>query len=128
MEIWSRVKSFVAEEDIVQLQELARSLPYIADLAKADVFIDCRLSDDITAALVVAEAKPATVPSLYRSSVVGQLAYAENEPGVIRCIRTGQPVMGSRGISQEHVEIEQNVTPIKNRDGHPSATYPREGY
>lgn len=117
MEIWSRVRSFISEEDIGQLQELARSLPYMADVAKADVFIDCPLSDDLTAALVVAEAKPGTAPSLYRSSVVGQLAHAENEPGVIRCIRTGQPVMSSRGISQEYVEIEQNVTPIKNRDG-----------
>jgi two-component sensor histidine kinase len=117
VEIWSRVHHFLSLDDIHQLQELARALPYMADISKADVFIDCPLSENASAVLVVAEAKPTTARSLYRSSVIGQLAFEEYEPGVIHCIRTGQPVMGSRGTSQEYVAVEQNVTPIKNRVG-----------
>lgn len=92
-------------------------LPYIADVCQADVFIDCAVTPEMDEAIVMAEAFPATARSLYRQSVVGQLARAVNEPGVIACLQTGKPILGSRGISQERVAMEQNVIPIKNRLG-----------
>jgi len=89
-------------------------LTNMADIAGADFFIDCLLDDEPQAVLVVAEAFPTTARSLYRNSVVGQLALAENEPGVLACLRTGAPVLGSRGVSQEGIAIEQRIIPIKN--------------
>ncbi|OPA80278.1 hypothetical protein BVG16_05960 [Paenibacillus selenitireducens] len=102
--------------DIAQLQDLAKQLPIMANLAQADVFIDC-LTSEGQAAIVVAESKPVTVSSLYTGSVVGQLAYVHHEPAVLYSLHSGQHITGSRGISQEQKEMHQNVAPITNARG-----------
>jgi two-component sensor histidine kinase len=104
------------DEDIRAIEELAGHLQMFADISQADVFIDCPLPDK-TKALVVAQAHPSTAPSLYKTSVVGQLAYAMNEPAVLFCLLSGQPVLGSRGISQEQIAMQQNVIPIRGSQG-----------
>jgi two-component system, sensor histidine kinase PdtaS len=117
MSIWDSVRPYLNNEDIEQLKRIAEVLPYMADVSQADVFIDCAVTEDMDQAMVMAEAFPSTAPSLYRNSVVGQAAHAINEPGVMACFRSGRPVLGSRGISQECVAIEQNVIPIRNPEG-----------
>lgn len=102
--------------DIAQLQRLAEQLPLIASLAQADVFIDC-LTVQEQAAIVIAESKPTTSPSLYRGSVVGQLAYAHHEPAVLYTLHSGQHITGSRGISQEGRAMQQHVAPVMNTRG-----------
>lgn len=106
----------LSEADARTIQEMAVHLQLIADVSESDVFIDCPLPDQ-GSALVVAEAHPATGSSLYKSSVVGQYAFAQNEPAVMFCLLSGQPVIGSRGISQEQIAIQQNVVPIRSRTG-----------
>lgn len=98
------------------IEDLARHLQLIADVSRSDVFIDCPLADK-SMALVVAEAHPATAPSLYQRPVAGQLAFSHNEPAVLFCLLSGQPVIGSRGISQEQIAIQQNVVPIRSGTG-----------
>ncbi|WP_018756957.1 sensor histidine kinase [Paenibacillus terrigena] len=105
-------------EDIQILGTLAAQLPMMADLSQADLFIDC-LSRDRESAIVVAEAKPTTASSLYLGSVIGQFAYAQHEPAVMYCLLSGKPVTGSRAISQEQKEMQQNVVPIQNQQGQP---------
>lgn len=102
--------------DAETIEDLARHLQLIADVSQADVFIDCPMSDK-SSALVVAQAHPATASSLYQTSVIGQRAYAHNEPAVMFCLVSGQSVIGSRGISQEHIAMQQNVSPIFGLDG-----------
>ncbi|WP_152391638.1 sensor histidine kinase [Paenibacillus guangzhouensis] len=102
--------------DVQILGMLAAQLPMLADLSQADLFIDC-LSRDQLRAIVVAEAKPTTATSLYHGSVVGQFAYAQHEPAVMYCLQAGKAVTGSRGISQEQKEMQQNVVPIQNQQG-----------
>jgi two-component system, sensor histidine kinase PdtaS len=94
------------------IEDLARHLQLIADVSQSDVFIDCPVADQ-SSALVVAQAFPATAPSLYQTSVVGQLAYSHNEPAVLFSLVSGQPVIGSRGISQEQIAMQQHVVPIR---------------
>lgn len=101
-------------QDAETIEELARHLQLIADISQADVFIDCPVPD-ASSALVVAQAHPSTAPSLYRTSVVGQHAYARNEPAVMYSLLSGLPVIGSRGISQEQIAMQQNVSPIMGR-------------
>ncbi|MCH1624016.1 sensor histidine kinase [Ferdinandcohnia quinoae] len=102
--------------DIDLILEISSHLQLFADLTQSDVFIDCLLPGEDTVAIVVAEAHPTTSKSMYKRPVIGQLALKENEPGVFFSIESGRPVMGSRGISQEKVSIQQNVIPIKNRE------------
>ncbi|WP_239614999.1 sensor histidine kinase [Cohnella mopanensis] len=104
------------EHDAETIANLARHLQLIADISQADVFIDCPMTDK-NSALVVAQAHPTTATSLYRTSVVGQHAYARNEPAVLFSLLSGQPVIGSRGISQEQIAMRQNVSPIVGHSG-----------
>lgn len=102
--------------EIKIVERLAEHLQTIADLTQADIFIDC-ITRDPDAAIVVAEAKPRTARSLYRFSVVGQLALRQNEPAVIRTHQTGLPTLGMRGVSQEGVPIKQSVVPLFGEGG-----------
>ncbi|MDO7788272.1 sensor histidine kinase [Desulforamulus aquiferis] len=101
------------EEDISVLRNLQGNLQHFADLAGADIFIDV-LTKEPDIAVVVAEAKPSTAPSLYKSSVVGQQAIRCNEPAVFQTFETGKPVPNMQGTSQEGYPISQTVIPIKN--------------
>ncbi|MGP7818187.1 sensor histidine kinase [Niallia sp. 01092] len=106
----------LSKEQCDCIENLSRNLQIIADVSQADIFIDC-LSPEGNAAIVVAEAHPTTTQSLYKNSVLGQIAYEESEPGVLFSLRTGKPVIGSRGISQEYVVIQQDIVPITDSSG-----------
>lgn len=105
--------TILTDEQCGILYDMFNNLPLIADLTQADIFIDCLLNNQ-DAAIVVAEAKPCTTQSLYKNSVVGQIAYEDSEPGVLFSLKTGKPVIGSKGISQENVVMQQDIVPIKD--------------
>jgi two-component system, sensor histidine kinase PdtaS len=102
--------------EIERIEDLARSLPLFADLAGADVFIDC-ITRSCDVAIVVAEANPPDGRSLYRAPVLGQLALRENEPGVLETLLTGRPTPGRRGVTQEGRPVRQSVVPLLNEVG-----------
>jgi two-component system, sensor histidine kinase PdtaS len=108
--------TLLPEKDIEILVEKSKSLQMIADLAQGNVFIDCA-TDDSKVAIVIAEAVPTTVPSLYRDRVVGKKILASYEPAVFKVYRTGKPVMLNRALTHEGSHVCQNVTPIKNEQG-----------
>ncbi|WP_126427840.1 sensor histidine kinase [Brevibacillus marinus] len=110
------VHTTLVPEDVQQIEELAQYLQLFADISQSDMFIDCPAVGE-NEALVAAQAHPTTAKSLYKTSVVGQMALAENEPAVLSSLLTGEPVIGSRGISQEQIVMRQNVMPIKNACG-----------
>lgn len=101
------------ESDIQKLEKISENLPIVADLVRADVFIDCVTSDP-NAAIVVAEAKPTTYTSMYEYSVVGELAYRKNEPAALRTLEIGMPTRDLKAITQENKTVRQNVVPIYN--------------
>ncbi|WP_066054188.1 sensor histidine kinase [Robertmurraya korlensis] len=107
------------------IKNMSTNLQVIADISQADVFIDCLLPGGKTA-IVVAEANPNTAPSLYQESVLGQVALEEAEPGVLFCLKNGKPVIGSRGISQENIVMQQDIVPITDCDGKPIAVLIKE--
>ncbi len=102
--------------DIARVKELAVSLPIIADLEDADVFIDCPTKDP-EVAVVIAQAAPASGKSLYSGSVVGEYAKKNNEPAVFRTLTAGLPTKDLLGRTQENREVLQKVSPIRNSVG-----------
>ncbi len=92
------------------LRQMTDFIPHIANVSGADVFIDIPLVNGN--ALVLAEAKPTTAKSLYHDTVVGLVADSEQEPGVAKVHRDGLPVMESDGVSQEGIQLRQNVVPL----------------
>lgn len=111
-----REHSDLSDEDIGKIEHLALSLENIADLLAADVFINCRTRDP-DVAIVVAQACSTNAESLYSGSVVGQFAWREKEPAVIRTLNVGMPTMDMRGVTQEDRNVRQSVSPIKNGEG-----------
>lgn len=108
--------SKLSSNDITVLETLELHIQLIADLTRSDIFIDC-LTRDSSSAVVVAHAKPTTGGSLYRFSVLGQLALRDKEPGVLRTLEYGIPTHSTRGINQEGVCVSQSAIPIKNASG-----------
>ncbi len=104
------------EEDITILEDLAKNLPLIAKLTGEFIFIDC-LTRASNTAIVVAEAKPLAISSLYKNSVVGMLALRENEPAALRTLEIGIETTDLKAITQENMNVKQNTVPIKNKDG-----------
>ena len=72
--IWKLCRKYtdLSDEEIGIIENMAGVLQPLANLEDADIFIDCPGRDGD--AIVVAEAKPADVPSSYKKTVVGLLA------------------------------------------------------
>lgn len=102
-------------EDINIIENIAKTIQFIADSTGSDVFIDCPTSHN-DEAIVVAEAKPSNQVSLYKEKVVGKLAIRRNEPAVLRAIDIGMPGRNIKGITQEHIKVKQSVEPIRNNE------------
>lgn len=105
----------LTDKDIEIIENIAKTIQFIADSAGGDVFIDCPTNHK-DAAIVVAEAKPSDFPSMYKEKVVGKFAYMQNEPAVIRAIEVGMSGRNIKGITQEHIKVKQNVEPIRNNE------------
>jgi two-component sensor histidine kinase len=101
------------DEDIAIIEHTTAILPLMANLVKADVFIDC-FTRDANEAIVVAEAKPTNHYSMYKNSVVGELALRENEPAALRTLELGMPTRDLKAVTQECMNVRQTVEPIKN--------------
>ncbi|WP_285394734.1 sensor histidine kinase [Lysinibacillus sp. fls2-241-R2A-57] len=106
----------LSNEQCEIILDVAQYLQTIADLSQADIFINCLLEEK-NASLVVAEAKPSTTSSLYKKSMLGQIAFEELEPGVLFSLKTGKPIFGSRGITEERGIMQQDIVPIKDLCG-----------
>ncbi len=103
-------------DDIHQLEIMASQISFVSELTETDIFIDALTSNGIDA-IVLAWAPPRQ-NSLYRRSVVGELAYATREPAVYQVFSAGEMVRNVRGVSQERVPIAQTVVPLHNKIRH----------
>ena len=108
-----RTHTDLTEEDITKLEVIEKNLTLIAKLTGQFIFIDC-LTRSKDTAIVVAEAKPSSVSSLYKNSVVGKLALRENEPAALRTLEIGIETTDLKAITQENMHVKQNTVPIKN--------------
>lgn len=112
--IWKLCRKYtdLSDEEIGIIENMAGVLQPLANLEDADIFIDCPGRDGD--AIVVAEAKPADVPSSYKKTVVGLLAKPENEPAVARTLRLGVGTKQMKAITQENGNTIQSVEPIRS--------------
>lgn len=59
---------------------------------------------------MVCEAKPQTVPSNYRSSILGMLIHWRDEPAVDRSFRLAVPTSGVRAVSMPEDRPDRPVS------------------
>jgi two-component system, sensor histidine kinase PdtaS len=114
IEILCKRYTSLTDDDIGMIVSYDRKIQTISALTGNDIFIDA-LTSNGEDSIVLAWARPKN-RSLYNKSVVGELAYSNNEPGVYRTIKTGTPSRNIRGVSQEGTPIAQTVEPIMNED------------
>ncbi|SDF08288.1 sensor histidine kinase [Sporomusa acidovorans] len=95
------------------IEDVIRQLPVFAELTGTDVFIDAFLKNGVDA-IVLAWAHPPG-HSLYKQSVVGEIAYATKEPAVFQAFSREGIVRNVRGLSQEGVPIDQTVVPLYSK-------------
>jgi PAS domain S-box-containing protein len=100
----------LSDAEISYLEALEGFLPLIAEMVDADIFIDC-MTRNPDAAIVVAEAN--AKHSMYKDTVVGQLAYRKNEPAALRTLDIGIPTFELKAITQEAITVKQNVVAIR---------------
>lgn len=115
LEVLCRHSTNLVETDIKILSDIECQLPLMASLAGTDIFIDAPLPNG-TDSIVLAWAHDEKRRSLYRKSVVGEIAKADHEPAVAQAIASGEKVVDVRGLSQEGVPISQTVTPIFSQE------------
>lgn len=108
-----RLYTNLDDGDISVIKQASRMLQTVADIENADAFIDC-LTRDPDEAIVVAEAEPSNRKSMYRNTVVGQLALRKNEPAVLRTLELGAATKNLKATTQESITVRQTVAPIKN--------------
>ncbi|MDX8046270.1 sensor histidine kinase [Gracilibacillus sp. S3-1-1] len=116
--------SNLSQEHYDIILDMVRNLQKIADISQADIFIDCLLPEG--KAIVVAEAHPGEAASLYKQSVLGQIISEETEPGVLFSLKNNKSVIGSRGISQENIVMQQDIVPITDKLGKTIAVLVKE--
>lgn len=107
-----RTYTDLTQAEIAFLEEYMPNLQALANAERADVFIDCRTSSG-KSAIVVSEAKPDTVPSLYSKSLYGLIVSWKDEPAVDRTFRLGVPTVGMKAVSMpENAQVVQTVDPL----------------
>ena len=104
--------TLLQDSDIQILENLSTNLSLIANLNKANVFIDCPVREG-KHAIVVAEACGHSVNSVYDHPVVGKFAYEAFESAVFYVLRTGKDMFVNRALTQEGAMVQQSVVPIK---------------
>ena len=106
----------LCDSDVEILMKIKDNMQLMSNLANADLFIDTMVmnSED---AIVLAECKPNKTQSLYDGIVVGQVANIQNEPAVLRTLKTGIPTRDLKATTQENKVVRQSVEPIRNEDG-----------
>lgn len=109
-------RSKLNKHEIEKLEQLKEFLPLIADLAGADLFIDCIQKSD-GKMFVAAQAEPSFMKSAYQGSVIGCFAEREDEAAVYRAVETKVPVRDIKAITQEDKNVRQDVVPIINEGG-----------
>jgi len=97
-----------------RLEQIESVLPLMADLAGADLFVDCMEDGRM---FVAAQAGPSYMPSAYRTSVLGCYAERECEPAVYRAMETHTPVRDIKAVTQEDSVVRQDVVPITDGAG-----------
>ncbi|MGL6064103.1 MAG: histidine kinase N-terminal domain-containing protein [Fusobacteriaceae bacterium] len=107
-----KLYTVLLKEEIEVIKKTSNLLPTLSELLGADMFIDC-LTRDKNVAIVLAQSRP-TKKTLYKRDIIGEFALRENEPAVLRTLETGLPTRKSKAITQEDMNVIQDVIPIKN--------------
>ncbi len=107
------------EDELQLLHRVESGISLVADVSRADMTLLVQRDD---AALVIAQAFPRSIASLYRSSWVGKLLPLEDHPRLAAGLRDGRRVAEfRRNLLEEGTPIVEQVLPVHAAGGRPVA-------
>ena len=106
----------LSDGDLAMLQKVEDDLAMLADLTRSDVLLYA-LSDDLTSAVVVADAKPHTVPAVHKETQRGQRVARASDPVIFRCVSRSSPVQGVTTVSSRGAPIVRAAWPVRSEQG-----------
>jgi len=106
--------SHLQQDDFAFLERISRNMPLLADLSRADLQMYCRSEKD--EALVIDQARPHSVPSLYSKSLVGQRVSLKGDAALYRALVQSHSSRQTQGSSQGQAPSVQSIWPLI-RDG-----------
>ncbi len=99
-----------ADDELQLLDRVEKGMALAADVSRADMTLLVQQDD---AALVIAQAPPRSIASLYRSSWVGRLLPLEDHPRLAAGLRDGRRVAEfRRNLLEEGTPIVEQVLPV----------------
>lgn len=104
----------LGEDDITLLRRIEGDLHILADISGADMLIYCPLAEG--QAVVIAQARPHSVPPLYDESMLGQVILAPEKPAVMDALEKGSSTRGTQGVRAEGAPVVQEAQPIFGSD------------
>ena len=108
-----RERKDLAENDRNFLRRVVECLQLLADIARADVLLYCP-TDRADSAVVVAEAKPNTVPPIHPEPLVNRTVTAGDEPAVLRALVGGKIESVVNRMLVHGSPTVQEVFPVRN--------------
>ena len=103
------------EEDMVILRRIEGDLPILADISRADILVYRVVGKG--QAVVVAQARPHSVPPIYDEPLCGEVIVARDNPAIFDTLTSGSSTHRTQGVIAERAPIVQEVEPVYGRDG-----------
>ncbi len=121
-----RAQSSLPGSDETHLNRVARVIPLVADLSRADILIGSLEGED--SVRVTAQAQPHSIAPVHRNAIVGEKLTRENAAALFRAISERQYARGQReyphnvyaGIESSEgapAPVVQEAYPIENEEG-----------
>jgi two-component sensor histidine kinase len=107
----------LTEPELELLRDIAQGMPITADLSRSDLLLVCPRGPDEV--VVVAQAQPHSIASLYATSLVNSSLTRDDAPVILEAWRRRRHVRTHRDLLPSGAPIMQEVWPISGRDGRP---------
>ncbi len=111
--------SNVTGPDLELLENVARGMPITADLSRSDILLAYPRGPE--EAVIVAQAQPHSISSLYTDSLLGQTVTRRETPVLLEAWRRRQRVRAHRDLLPTGAPVVQEVFPITGHNGRPLA-------
>jgi two-component sensor histidine kinase len=104
-----------AEPDIELLENVQRGMAITADLTRSDLLLVCPRNPEQV--VVVAQAHPHSITSLYDAELVGKTLTGQDSPIILEAWHHIWPMRAQRQFMPSSAPIVQHVYPIRGQNG-----------
>lgn len=98
------------------LEKIEETLPILSDLSHADALL-CIAGNQPNTAIIIAQANPHTVSSVFPCQLIGKQVGKKNAPLVFHAFKHGKPARGTRTLPMRTTRTAEAAFPIFGSDG-----------